>query len=107
MRDQPSGRELAGLAAALGEAGALAARCHAIAAREQAAGEGAFAAIRAALGARYGAGDDKMLLSRLAADIGAGALDVGVETRAALAALLVALTRQKLAEGSPGYREGA
>jgi hypothetical protein len=105
MRDRPSGSELAALATALGEAGALAERCHAIAAREQAAGEEAFAAIRAALGARYGVGDDRMLLARLTADIGAGALDEGKETRVALAALLVALTRQKLAEGSPGYRE--
>jgi hypothetical protein len=107
MRDRPSGSELAALAAALGETGAPAARCHAIAAREQAAaGAAAFAAIRAALGARYGAGDDKTLLARLGADIGAGALDDGVETRVALAALLIALTRQKLAEGSPGYRDG-
>jgi hypothetical protein len=106
MRDRPSGSELAALAAALGETGASAARCHAIAAREQAAGATAFAAIRAALGARYGAGDDKTLLARLGADIGAGALDDGVETRVALAALLIALTRQKLAEGSRGYRDG-
>ncbi len=106
MRDRPSGAELAALATVLGEGGALAARCHAIAAREQAAGEAAFAAIRAALGARYGAGDDAMLLSRLAADIGAGALDEGSDSRAALGALLVALTRQKLAEAGPGDRGG-
>lgn len=106
MRDRPSGSELAALATALGEGGALATRCHAIAARERAAGEAAFAAIRAALGVRYGAGDDKTLLARLAADIDAGALDEGQETRTALAALLVALTRQKLAESS-GDPEGA
>ena len=104
MRDKPSGGELAALA--LGEAGALAERCHAIAAREQ-AGAKAFAAIRAALIARYGAGDDKMLLTRLAEDIRAGALDEGRATRTALAALLVAVTRQKLAESNPGYRESA
>ena len=107
MRDRPSGAELAALATALGETGTLAERCAAIAAREAAAGEGAFAAIRAALAARYGAGDDKMLLARLAADIRAGALDEGNDQRAALAALLVALTRQKLADSNPGYLEGA
>jgi uncharacterized protein DUF6285 len=106
MRDKPSGAELVALAEALGEAGVLAERCHAIAAREQAAGEGAFAPIRAALAAHYGAGDDKMLLARLADDIRAGALDEGSNRRAALAALLVAITRQKLAESSPGYWEG-
>jgi hypothetical protein len=103
MRDRPSGVELAALATALGEGGALAERCHALAAREQAVGEDAFAAIRAALTARYGPGDDRTLLARLAADIDAGALDERSAIRAALAALLVALTRQKLAESNPGY----
>lgn len=107
MRDRPSGIELAALATALGEGGPLAERCHAIAAREAAAGEDAFAVIRAALASRYGAGEDTILLARLAADIRAGALDEGNEQRAALAALLVALTRQKLAESNPGYRETA
>lgn len=107
MRDRPSGEALAALATALGEAGAPAERCRAIAAREQAAGAQAFAAIRAALGARYGAGDDKVLLARLGEDIRAGALDEGSATRAAVAALLAALTRQKLAESNPGYLESA
>ena len=71
------------------------------------AGAEAFAAIRAALGARYGAGDDKTLLARLADEIRAGALDEGSAPRAALAAALVALTRQKLAESNPGYLESA
>jgi hypothetical protein len=107
MRDRPSGAELAALATALGEIGALAERGQAIAAREVVTGEGVFAAIRAALASRYGAGEDKALLARLAADIRAGALDDGSDRRAALAALLVALTRQKLAESNPGYLDGA
>ena len=106
MRDRPSGAELTALATALGGTSPLAKRCQAIAARE-AAGEAAFDAIRAALAARYGAGEDKMLLARLAADIRTGALDEGSDRRAALALLLVALTRQKLAESNPGYRETA
>jgi len=106
MRDQPSGADLAALAAVLRDGGALAERCHAIAQREATDG-GDFSAACAALRARYGAGDDKMLLARLVADIRAGALDDGSPGRAALAALLVAITRAKLAESNPGYLDEA
>ena len=100
MRDRPSGAELAALADALGEEGALAARCRAIAVRERDAGD-AFAACRAALVARYGAGEERWLLACLAADIRGGALDDGSADREALGALLRAITRQKLSESNP------
>lgn len=106
MRDRPSGAALAALAhalseeGALGEEDALAARCRAIWAREAGAGD-AFAAYRAALAARYGAGEERWLLERLAADIRGGALDDGSADREALGALLRAITRQKLAESNP------
>ncbi|HEV8015079.1 MAG TPA: DUF6285 domain-containing protein [Stellaceae bacterium] len=103
MRDRPSGEELAALAEALGAPGALAARCRAIFVREREAGEGAFAASRAALTARYGTGEDAALLARLAADIRAGALDEASPERAGLAALLRAITAQKLRESNPDY----
>lgn len=103
MRDRPSGPELAALADALAASDRVAARCRAIATREQSAGDEAFEEARAALTARYGAGDDKMLLTRLAADIRAGALDEGSADRGMLAALLRALTRQKLSESNPAY----
>jgi uncharacterized protein DUF6285 len=103
MRDRPSGRELAALAEARGAEDALAARCQAIAAREREAGDEAFAACRAALTARYGAGEDAALLARLAAEIRAGALDDDSADRVALAALLRAITAQKLRESNPGY----
>ena len=106
MRDRPSGQDLAALATALSEAGALAERCRTIARRE-AAGEDAFAAARAALRARYGVGEDETLLARLVGDIRAGALDEGSDARAALAALLAAITRAKLAESNPDYLDGA
>ena len=102
MRDLPSGRDLSALATALGETGALAERCHAIARREAADGD-VFAASRAALRARYGAGQDETLLARLAGDIRAGALDEGSAARAVLAELLLAITRAKLAESNPLY----
>ncbi|HEY3919649.1 MAG TPA: DUF6285 domain-containing protein [Stellaceae bacterium] len=102
MRDRPSGAELAALAEALGEEGPLAARCRAVQAREHDAGD-AFAACRAALVARYGAGEDRFLLERLAADIRGGALDDGSADREALSALLRAITRQKLRESNPDY----
>src|SRR5579863_9683459 len=103
VRDRPSGAELAMLAEALGGEDALAARCNAIFARERDAGDEAFAACRAALAARYGAGADEALLARLAAEIRAGALDEGSAERAPLAALLRAITAQKLRESSPSY----
>jgi hypothetical protein len=106
MRDRPSGQELAAVADALGAGDALAARCHAVAARERGAGEGGFAAPRAALVARYGAGEDGWLLARLANDISAGALDDGGADREALAAILRAITQQKLRESNPDYRGG-
>ncbi len=106
MRDRPSGQDLAALATALSETGALAERCRAIARRE-AAGGGVFAAARAALRARYGADEDEILLARLADDIRAGALDEGSDARAILAALLAAITRAKLAESNPDYLDGA
>ena len=106
MRDRPSGEELAALAEALGGEDALAARCQAICVREREAGEGAFAACRAALAARYGAGEDAALLARLAAEIRAGALDDGRPERPALAALLRAISVQKLRESNPGYLDG-
>jgi hypothetical protein len=105
MRDLPSGDELAALARALGATDARAARCQAIAERERAAGEGAFAAVRAALATRYGAAEDRALLARLAAEIRDGLLDEGSADRSALAAVLRALTRQKLAENNPAYLE--
>lgn len=104
MRDRPSGTTLAALADALGAQDWRAARCRAIAARERAGGD-AFAPIAAALRARYGEGDDRGLMTRLAADIRAGALDEGAGGRAALAALLRAITRQKLLESNPDYLE--
>ena len=70
-------------------------RCRTIAAREQSAGDEAFDVIRAALATRYGASDDRVLLTRLSADIRAGALDEGQSGREALAALLRAITQQK------------
>jgi Domain of unknown function (DUF6285) len=106
MRDRPSGVELAALADALGTGDAPAARCYAIAAREAEAGDDAFAACRAVLTARYGAGDDKTQLARLAGEIRAGVLDEGSAERATLAALLGAITRQKLRESNPDYLAG-
>ncbi|HVA12020.1 MAG TPA: DUF6285 domain-containing protein [Stellaceae bacterium] len=105
MRDRPSGAELVALAQEQHQPAALAARGRAIAARERLYGDEAFAACRAALAARYGAGDDGALLARLAADIRAGALDEGRPERPALAALLDAITRQKLRESNPDYLE--
>jgi hypothetical protein len=107
MRDRPSGPELAALADTLGASDALAARCAAIAAREQSAGEQGFEGIRSALIARYGAGDDRALLARLAAEIRVGALDRGSADRAMLAALLRAITQQKLRESNPAYLDEA
>lgn len=106
MQDRPSGAELAALARALGAADAQARRCHAIAAREAAYGDAAFAACRAALAARYGAADDQALLACLAAEIRSGGLDEASPDRAALAALLRAITRQKLRASNPDYLEG-
>jgi hypothetical protein len=103
VRDRPSGGALAALADALGGEDVLAARCQAIFVREREAGKGAFAACRAALVARYGAGEDTALLARLATEIRAGALDDGRPERAPLAALLRAITVQKLRESNPGY----
>ena len=103
MRDRPSGAALVVLADAFGATDALGMRCRAIAAREHSAGEEAFDMIRAALIARYGAADDNALLTRLGADIRAGALDEGQAGRAALAALLRAITQQKLRESNPDY----
>lgn len=107
MHDRPSGAELAALAQALGADDALARRCHAIAAREAAEGDAAFAECRAALIARYGAADDRVLLARLAADIGAGALDEATAGRDELAALLRAITQQKLRASNPDYLDTA
>lgn len=103
MHDRPSGAELVALAQALGASDALARRCHAIAAREAAHGDEAFAACRAALTVRYGAAEDRVLLERLAADIRGGALDEASAERDALAALLRAITRQKLRASNPDY----
>jgi hypothetical protein len=103
MRDRPSGDMLAALADELGGTDALALRCRAIAEREAAQGEGAFAACRAALIERYGAGDDGALLRSLAGDIRAGALDEASAARTALAKVLLAITRQKLRASNPDY----
>lgn len=107
MRDRPSGPELMALADALGAQDRLASRCRAIAAREVNQGEAAFATQRAALIARYGAGDDRSLLARLAAEIRAGALDEGSAARPAFAALLCEITRAKLRESNPAWLEAA
>ena len=101
MRDLPSGEELARLAQEIGGDATLVARCHAIAAREQSAGEGAFAAIRAALTARYGAGDDRALLASLSAEIARGVFDAPSAARDWARHLLWDLTRQKLRESNP------
>ena len=106
MRDKPNGQDLDALASTLGATGALADRCRMIAQRE-AGGDEAFAGVRAALQARYGAQEDSALLVRLAAEIRAGALDEGSAVRAALGALLLAITRAKLAESNPAYLEEA
>ncbi len=103
MRDRPSGEELAALARAIGGDDALARRCAAIAAREQAAGEGAFASARARLGARYGAADDCTLLARLAAEIRAGVFDPAGTARDWACGVMGEITRQKLCASNPAF----
>jgi hypothetical protein len=103
MRDLPSGEELARLAPELGGDAALSARCQAIARREESAGGDAFAAIRDALAARYGASDDQALLASLAAEIERGVFDAPGGARDWARRLLWDLTRQKLRLSNPDY----
>lgn len=103
MRDRPSGEELATLARAIGGDDAPARRCAAIAAREQAAGEGAFASARARLGARYGAADDRALLARLAAEIRAGVFDPAGTVRDWACGVMADITREKLRASNPAF----
>ena len=110
MRDRPDGatlRALAWAAAAAGEEPTLVERALAIAAREEAAGAAAGAALHEALSLRYGGGDLEMLLRRLAAEIRAGAFDAPSPERTAVRQLLWAMTRQKLAESNPDYLAAA
>ena len=103
MRDRPSGIELVTLADGIGDEDALAARCRAIAAREAAAGDAAFASIRAALRARYGVREDGALLTDLASEIAAGVFDAEGAARDWARDVLWAITRQKLRESNPEF----
>ncbi len=101
MQDRPSGEELALLVREAGGEEPLVARCLAIAEREAQGGAAGFAACRAALVARYGEADDRVLLARLAAAIGAGIFDAPGKEREAVRDLLVAITVQKLRATAP------
>jgi hypothetical protein len=97
MRDPPDAAAL--LALATDNDGALAARARAIAAREAAAGEGAYAAVRRALSELYGAAPDAVLLAKLAADLRAGRFDGDLQ----IARLLWDFAVQRLRESNPDF----
>jgi hypothetical protein len=103
MRDLPRGDELAILARELSGAAALVERCRAIAARERSFGEAGFATARAELKARYGEHEDRVLLARLAAEIGQGGFDAPGVARDWALRILFAITRQKLRESNPEF----
>jgi hypothetical protein len=103
MRDRPPGSELVLLAEGIGDEDPLARRCRAIAAREADAGDAAFAPMRAALEARYGKGEDRALLRRLAGEIAAGGFDAEGAARDWALDVLRAITRQKLRESNPAF----
>jgi hypothetical protein len=106
MRDRPDGAMLRALAKAAierGEDPALVTRALAIAEREAASGTAPVEAIRARLARRYGDAPMAALLTRLAAEIRAGAFDAEGPAQAELRRLLWDITRLKLAESNPGY----
>ncbi len=106
IRDRPNGDELRALAQdalARGEDAPLIARALAITEREARFGEAPVAACREALAALYGEGEPALLLSRLAAEIRAGAFDAPGERHEQVRRLLWAMTLQKLRESNPEY----
>ena len=103
MHDLPSGNALARLAREIGGEDALVARCLAIAERERELGDIGFAACRAALAARYGAGDDRELFMRLAADVRAGKFDAPGEERDWAQRDLREITLEKLRANNPEF----
>ena len=117
MRDLPTGPQLQCLAREWEEKGidglpsrertavaAMIERCRSIAHREAAAGEAALAHIRADLAALYGQGGDPAAqFAQLAEEIRSGALDTAGARRNRAAALLWALTLQKLRESNPRF----
>ena len=108
MRDLPLAADLVALAAAVPREDrqredALVARCRDIVAREQVCDATAYDAVRAALIALYGSGDDAALLGRLAADIRSGRLDRPGPERMQAERLLFQLTAQKLRESNPAF----
>lgn len=103
MRDLPDAMALATLAV-VGEGDEpLRSRCLAIAHRESEAGDAAFAAIRRELAARYGTGEDRALLERLAAEIRSGGFDAPASARDWARAVLARITAQKLRESNPEF----
>jgi aminoglycoside phosphotransferase (APT) family kinase protein len=112
MRDLPLAADLVALADGVPREDrrredALVARCHGIAAREQADDAREYDAVRAALIALYGDGDDAALLGCLAAAIRSGHLDRPGPERTHAARLLLQLTVQKLRESNPAFLAGA
>lgn len=109
MRDPPAASQLLDLATAVLARGAdeaerrRAQRCIEIAAREQSAGDGAYAEIARSLARLYGVGDATSLLRRLAFDIRAGRFDAAGPHRAGILCLLRALVVQRLRESNPGF----
>jgi hypothetical protein len=99
MRDLPAASLLLALAAEAGEEEpALVQRCRDIARREEQLGDGRYDEIRRALAALYGPGDDRALLTRLAADIRIGRFDPPTMER-----LLRGLIRLRLEESNPDF----
>jgi hypothetical protein len=108
MRDLPLAADLVALADGMlrSHDEALALRCRDIAARERLCDPVEYDAVRGALAALYGSGDDAALLGRLAADIRSGRLDPPGPERAQVERLLLQLTVQKLRESNPAFLAG-